>query len=105
MVISRRYGFDAHDPLGEIPRRHRLGCVAQLVVGQPKAFTAPELRTLDRLLFGTDLPQPDVWIGQPHRRIKMRRNCPLLRKWVRAHHPGQFARLLGDAPDDIQFGR
>jgi transposase-like protein len=75
VIIGRRYRLDAHDPLGELARRHRLGGLAQLIVDQSQAFAMPEPNVACPPLPGADLLRPDVWIEQPHGRVEMRQVC------------------------------
>src|SRR5271165_6768851 len=95
-VIGHRHGLDAHDPLGELTRRHRLDRIAQLVVDQPKALTGTEPCTACPLLPGSDSVRPDVRIEQPHRRIEMRQIGLLLAKlsFKLDHYSSQFRPLV-----------
>jgi hypothetical protein len=51
-IVGRRYRLDAHDPLREFARRHRLGGSAQLVVDQSQAFPLPEPNVRARIRLG-----------------------------------------------------
>ena len=96
MVIGWRYGLEAHDPLREFARRHRLGGLAQLIVDQPQALTLTKPGVACPRLLGTDVVRPDIWIKQPHGGIDMRQVCALLPKLLLklTEHSRQFCSLV-----------
>jgi len=56
-IVIHRHGFDTHDPLSKLTRRHWLGRVAQFVVDQPQALAGTEPNTMCPLLPGR------IWFG------------------------------------------
>ena len=96
IVISRRYGFEAHDPLSELARRHRLGCFAQFIVDQPQALTLTKPGVACSRLLGTDVVRPDLWIEQPYGGIDMCQICALPHKLLLklTQHASQFCSLV-----------
>jgi hypothetical protein len=105
-IVTHGHGLRAHDRLGKLSRRHRLRCVAQLVIDQPQAFTRTEPGPVSSLLLGANLLRADIGIEQPHRRIKMHQIGPVQLEPLLelVHHSAQFRSLVAQCADDVRLG-
>ena len=105
VVVSHGYGFDAHEPLGEIACRHRLCGLAQLVIDQPQALTGSEPNIAYPRPLGTDVLRLDGGIEQPQGGIEMRQVSSLLHKLLLklTQRSRQFCPLVPQCTDDMQL--